>query len=163
MNRRKILSATFLALLAAAVLICPLFIGGCVSQTGQPQAITDQDVHDGVQFAVATYVLTGGNDGNARADRVRDIATQVITAADTNIDVTNLREMAVNLILKQSDESSRAAANVLVNAIISQVRRRMGVSLDVVTLPPEQFTEARRLIKLAAQSALESVAMVQKK
>lgn len=149
-------------LFTCALVALPATQGGCASQPGQPQAMTDADVHDGVQDAVVAYVLLGKDHADERADRVRNVATQVLTTVDANVNVDPIA-LAADFILKQSDESSRAAANVLVNAIVSQVRRRMGVNPDVVTLPPEQFTEARRLIKLAAQSALESVAMVQKK
>jgi hypothetical protein len=137
-------------------------VGGCIRvqrvEPGGPDAAGGQSLVADVRDAVGAYILLGGDADQraARARRVLSIAQQVKSAAQRDVELADLRQLGIRLAMRQGSEQDRAAAMLLSNILISRVKRRLGLSIDVAVVPAELLPRTRELLISAADAVIET-------
>jgi hypothetical protein len=117
------------------------------------QAIADEISID-VFTATDAYVGLGA-DPQDRATRVIDIAGEIRKAAESDIDVSDLRQIATAIAVRKLNPQEQALARVAVNLVFNQVRRRLGIGALTI-IPANQLPVARALMIAGADAAIDA-------
>jgi hypothetical protein len=125
---------------------------GCVTKapaTRDATADFSADVADGTR----AYILFGRDGTQAeRADRVHRTAAALKEATQRDVNISDLRRLAIDIAVR--DEQRQEVAQFLVDVLISRVKRQLGLAIDVTIVPAEQLGQTRELLVAAADAAL---------
>lgn len=171
LKNRRAMNGAVLVMLVATMLMAAFVMtaGGCaVVPNGKPpttQQLVDE-VNIDVFTAVDGYCAVGATEQirQARATRILTVAQEVKAAAQTDVDVSDLRAIVLRIVTAHSHLSpdEQVIVRFAANAIMNQVRRRLGID-SITLIPKEQATITRSMIASGADGAIQAAIQYQNK
>ncbi len=146
----------FVAVMFILFIVAGAMVSGCTSQTHAPP--TTQQVADELALDVSDAVgasIVFANDPAARARRIEAAAQDIKRVAQSNVDISDLRNVTLEIVLKRVNPDDRAAARFFVNLAVNRVKRHLGIT-SVTIIPADKIPVVRRLLITAADAAIES-------
>lgn len=144
------------AFMLAGALIAP----GCAVDANRPAPTTQQlatEINIDVFTAADGYIILA-RDEAGRQQRAREVfvaASELKAAAASDIDVSDLRQVALKIITARLDKDDQVIARFAVNVVLNHVRRRLGI--DSMTLvPADRLPITRALITAGSQGAIDA-------
>ncbi len=149
--------------LSGLILSLLLGVAGCVAPATQSPAPATQPIAVSAQYidnlkldiadVVGGVIVTADNSG-AEAKRIHRVATEMKQIASSDVDISDLRKLAVTLAAKQLPGRDRDKAVFFTNLAFNRLRRYTGIG-SVTVIPADKLALARQILVAVSDGAID--------